>query len=167
MAVNRNGILQPEDQDEETEHFVDIPEDTDEVNPSQPIPDGQIVGPNSTEHGIIADGELGEESKSDSDIGDKEKLGGSIPDLGEDNSDSSDEEDSRRSNQEAAMGKESEFLMPDISNKLATGKKEKIIEAQFSAGAAISGDRNEQLPRKRVWPLEGCYDPRHREPSYW
>ncbi|CAM6039763.1 unnamed protein product [Sphagnum compactum] len=155
-----NGILQPEDQDEEIEHFVDIPEDTDEVNPSQPIPDGQIVGPNSTEDGVIADGELGEESKSDSDIGDKEKLGGSIPDLGEDNSDSSDEEDSRRSNQEAAMGKESELLMPDISNKLATGKKEKIIEAQFS------GDRNEQLSRKRVWPLEGCYDPRHREPSY-
>jgi ribosome biogenesis protein MAK21 len=161
-----NGILQPEDQDEETEHFVDIPEDTDEVNPSQPIPDGQIVGFNSTEDGIIADGELGEESKSDSDIGDKEKLGGSIPDLGEDNSDSSDEEDSRRSNQEAAMGEESELLMPDINNKLATRKKEKIIEAQFSAGAAISGDRNEQLPRKRVWPLEGCYDPRHREPSY-
>ncbi|KAH9540177.1 hypothetical protein CY35_15G097300 [Sphagnum magellanicum] len=161
-----NGILQPEDQDEETEHFVDIPEDTDEVNPSQPIPDGQIVGPNGTEDGIIADGELGEESKSDSDIGDKEKLGGSIPDLGEDNSDSSDEEDSKRSNQEAAMGKESELLMPDTSNKLTTGKKEKIIEAQFSAGAAISGDRNEQLSRKRVWPLEGCYDPRHREPSY-
>ncbi|CAM6017455.1 unnamed protein product [Sphagnum balticum] len=156
-----NGILQPEDQDEETEHFVDIPEDTDEVNRSQPIPDGQIAGPNGTEEGVIADGELEEESKSDSDIGDKEKLGGSIPDLGEDNSDSSDEEDSRRSNHEAAMGKESELLMPDTSNKLATGKKEKIIEAQFSAG-----DRNEQLSRKRVWPLEGCYDPRHREPSY-
>ena len=93
-------------------------------------------------------------SDSDSEIGD-DMVDRSIPDLEDDGNDSSSDEegDTRKT-----IKKGSKIAEPKTS---VVGKG----VSQLSTEPPVQNAFEE--PGQKTWPVEGYYDPRHRDPSYW
>ena len=150
---HRNGILHPEDQNEDEEHFVDAPdEDASDAGKSkqEEAPSRSVVREADV---ALLSAQDSQESDSDSGAGEYEKLAESLPDLGdEDDDNSSDEEDGKKRHQEQAR----------MDHIVLTKTKTAAIDHQNKE--PLSGATG---TAKKTWPGKFSYDPRHRDPSYW
>lgn len=138
----RDGILQPESKDDEMEHFVDVPdEDSADV-----ALDTTPLGPNSETNGASEDS-----GESDSDA-EHDMVDRSFPGLADDGNDSTDEEGDKK--RTARKGSK----IPKL--------KTSVVGREVSLAESPIPNASEE-PGQKTWPVEGYYDSRHRDPSYW
>lgn len=154
--TNRDGILQSEDRDDEIEHFVDILDEDAVIKASSArIEDAQDLV--SAKDDTFSEDISG--YNSDREEEENEKLENTIPDLrNEDDDSSSDEENGTiKSTQK-------------LTTHAISTTKSKVTALKKEAGKELTvppvDDGSEDLAQD-TWPKKGYYDPRHRDPSYW
>ncbi|KAG0631987.1 hypothetical protein M758_1G296500 [Ceratodon purpureus] len=141
-----DGILQPESKDDEIEHFVDVP---DEDSSDKAI--DVTAEPNSETNDSPEDFSG---SDSDAEIGDDDMVHGSIPDLEDDGRDTSSDEEG---DTKKTVRKGSKVARPKTS---IAGKE----VSQPLTDPSVQNPAED--PGEKTWPVEGYYDPKHRDPSY-
>lgn len=150
---NRDGILQSEDRDDEIEHFVDIfDEDTVIKASSSRTQAAQVPVPakdDAASEDISDNNSDGQEEN--------EKLKISIPDLRNDDDNSSSDE-------------ENGTIELKLTTHAISTRKSKVTALKKEAGKELTAppvDNGSQDRAQDTWPKKGYYDPRHRDPSYW
>lgn len=141
----RDGILQPESQDDEIEHFVDIPdEDSSDKAPK--------VNPETNDSSEDAS-----KSDSDAEAGDDDMVDGFTPAL-EDEGDSSSDEDG---------GTKRSVVKGTTIASRSQSKKSLVRKNVSQPSAKVSEESTSIEPGQKTWPLKGYYDSKHRDPSHW
>jgi len=143
----RDGILQAESKDDEIEHFVDIPDED-----SADIALDTIPGPNSETTGASEDSSG---SDSDAELGEGDMVDRSIPDLEDDGNGTSSDEEGNTIRAAQKGIKIAKLKTPVVGREVS----------QHSAESPVPNASEE--PGQKTWPVEGYYDSRHRDPSYW
>lgn len=139
--------MQPESKDDEMEHFVDVPDEG-----SSDVALDTTPGPNSETDGVSLDKS---ESDSDAELGEDDMVDGSVPDLEDDGNDSS-------SDEEGNLKRKAQKGNKDAKSKTSIVGRE---VSQPVAEPPVPNASDE--PGQKSWPVEGYYDSRHRDPSYW
>ncbi|XP_024383278.1 protein SLOW WALKER 2 [Physcomitrium patens] len=139
-----DGILQPESQDDEIEHFVDIPdEDSSDKAPK--------VNPETNDSSEDAS-----KSDSDAEAGDDDMVDGFTPAL-EDEGDSSSDEDG---------GTKRSVVKGTTIASRSQSKKSLVRKNVSQPSAKVSEESTSIEPGQKTWPLKGYYDSKHRDPSH-
>lgn len=140
----RDGILQPESKDDEIEHFVDVPDEDSADTALDTTP-----GPNSESNGASEDNNG---SDSDAELGEDDMVDRSIPDLDDDGNDSNSDEEGGTKRKAQKGSKIAKLKTP-------------VVASQRLAESTVANVPEE--PGQKTWPVEGYYNSRHRDPSYW
>lgn len=136
-----NAVLEPEDDDDDIEHFVDVMEEGDQMTENDL---------KATSHSFINSEPVSSITKvENADRSDSELDDGEIPGHSSDSGDNSTEDD--------------EDLFGNARNN--SGQPRAIKEgSNFSEGRLNTN--SDKLGKSNAWPKSGCYDPRIREPAY-
>jgi hypothetical protein len=94
-------------------------------------------------------------SDSDAEIGEDDMVNRSIPDLEDDGNDSSSDEEG---DTKKPVPKGSKIAIPKTS-VVVKEVNQRLTEPPVQNAS--------EEPGQKTWPIEGYYDPRHRDPSYW
>lgn len=138
-----NAVLEPEDDDNDIEHFVDVMEEGDQMTENDL---------KATSHSFINSEPVSSIMKvENADRSDSELDDGEIPGHSSGSGDDSTEDD--------------EDLFGNARNNSEQSRaiKERSI---FSQDRLNTNNQSDKLGESNAWPKSGCYDPRIREPAY-
>lgn len=138
-----NAVLEPEDDDDDIEHFVDVMEEGDQMTENDLKATAQSCIKSEPISSIT---KVENDDRSDSELDDEE-----IP------VDSSDSGDNTNEDDEDIFG--SARNNPEQSRTIRERSK-------FSQDRLNTNNQSDKLGKSNAWPKSGYYDPRIREPAY-
>jgi len=138
-----NAVLEPEDDDDDIEHFVDVVEEGDQMTENDLKATSQSFI-NSEQISSIT--KVENDDRSDSELDDSE-----IPGHSSDSGDNSTEDD------EDIFGN---------AGKISEQSRAIKESSNFSQDRSNTNNQSDKLGKSNAWPKSGYYDPRMREPAY-